>query len=99
VDRAVDCALALVHQLGVWSLGLPTPAHIRPENALRNRVGSGGSCGICGRAVRRAQTKKKTDQIRSTAWVAGHPACLDEPKYPIPLYPIIIWITIWLWLT
>lgn len=41
VDRAVDCALALVHQLGVWSLGLPTPAHIRPENALRNRAKKG----------------------------------------------------------
>ena len=37
-DRAVDCGLALVHALGVWSLGLRALAHIRPENALRNQV-------------------------------------------------------------
>lgn len=41
VDRAVDCGMALVHQLGVWNLGLPTPAQIRPENALRNRAKKG----------------------------------------------------------
>ena len=46
VDRAVDCGMALVHQLGVWNLGLPTPAQIRPENALRNRVQFEGFFGI-----------------------------------------------------
>jgi len=41
-DGAMDRALALVHHCGaVWGLGLPTPAHIRPENALRNRVKKG----------------------------------------------------------
>ena len=80
VDRAVDCALALVHQLGVWSLGLPTPAHIRPENALRNRVGSGGSCGICGRAVRRAQTKKKQIKSDQHRWWMAIPHVWTNPN-------------------